>query len=723
MKSYSLLREFIETLIAEGGAVGHLQHLYDNLELTFGEIKEVISNAAEGKLEKVSEKLDGINLVFTWDASVGQLKAARSGGDIKGGGMDAEGLAKKFFGRGNVEVAFNTAFKVLNEALNSLSPGDVKRLFGDSGNRWYSMEIIYAADPNTINYDSNNIVFHGWPIFEIQKDGSVGQASDDTGIDVLTSKIEQMQSAISEKDWKVRGPSLLSMKKMADGSIAQKTISEISSAMSNAGVSDTDTVFDYLRNLMLDEAAGLDLPPNILKMVIERCVEAPGAPGIPEIKKATPKEKQAEVVNFVKNSESLKRKMVEPIEMAIHRFAIEVLRGVNSTLINDSDAEVSRLRKQVEKAISAIEKSGNQTAMEILQKEMERLGNVENIGAAMEGIVFFYKGQAYKFTGAFAPAHQLLSLFKYGRKGIPKMDIGETLIRNVFRRILIEGGHAFSDVEPIALEKFKETWPHIKKDLEKMGCTEITFIGSTGKKALMGDVDLAAAFAGTREEFYARAEKILGADSLQKIGSNIVTMRYPVKDAGGVELGEYVQVDVMLGNPSYLSWARFGTSTIQGHKDYSPVKGVVRNALLNTVSRIISEKEFPGEESNLDRTRYSIDLDKGLFKVTQTKRNKIPGKPPTKEWKTLDKVFVTDDPEKIVEIVLGKGIKAKDIRRFEDFVAKIMTSPLRNLSSQIFEDFIVGIRNVVEKTPQVLGKDPEQVLEYIEQVIDSALGK
>lgn len=440
-----LLRELVvkhnQELLLCGGAAGHLQHLYDNPNLTFSEIKDIISKASAGRLEKVSEKLDGMNLVFTWNVSEGRLKVARSGSDIKNGGMDAAGLAKKFFGRGNIEIAFNAAFKVLNEALGALPSKVTTKVFGPLGNRWYSIEIIYTSNPNIVNYDSNSIVFHGWPIFEVQKDGSVEASEDDSGISLLTSKIEQMQKAVSMKDWRVRGPSLLNMKKLSDGSIAQKAIGEIDAAMAQAGVVEDNTIYDYLRALMAEEVADLNLPPKIAKMVIERAVEVPGAPGIPEIKKQTPRELQPAVVDFIKASEPLKKRMIAPIEGAIHRFAIEVLRGLNSTLVAKSDDEVARLQAQVSKAIRAIEASGNQAAIDVLQKEMARLGSVENISAAMEGVVFFYKGQAYKFTGAFAPVNQILSLFKYERPGVPKMDMGEALLKRALKKLLKEDRH------------------------------------------------------------------------------------------------------------------------------------------------------------------------------------------------------------------------------------------------------------------------------------------
>lgn len=687
-----------------GGAAGHLSHIYENLSLTFGEIKEVLASAAEGNLEKVSEKLDGANLVFTWS---GELKTARSGGEIKAGGLDAAGLAKKFFGRQNVEEIFSTAFKVLHQALSSLSDKELLKIFND-GRRWYSMEIIYASNPNTINYDSNNIVFHGWPIFEVQDDGSVEQSDHDEGVLALSRRIEQMQKAISMKDWQVRGPSLLRLKKLGDGSILQKALSQIDGAMSAGGVNDGDTVYDYLRNLFADDVKQLNLPEVAHKMTVERC--ATGKPSVIEIKRETPKELQAQVQAYVKASDSLKNQYIVPIEQAIHFFAIEVLRGLHSTLISRSDDEVMRLRNQLERAIRTIQASGNQAAMDVLQKEMARLGSIDNLNAAMEGIVFFYKGQAYKFTGSFAPAHQILALFKYGRKDIPKMDLGERQLRDALKHLIKEGGDAFGDIEPISLENFRYIWPNLEADLELLGLTDIEPIGSTGKKELMGDVDVAARFEGGADALFHAATQVFGADNVKRVGGNVVSIRY-LMDVPAF------QVDVMVGDPKFLRWSRYGTSTDPEHDEYSPVKGAVRNVLLNNVNSYLSTVDFPGKQTDLDRTRYTIDFDKGLFKVVQTKRSVVPGNAPLKGWKTLERKLVTDDPNKLVELVFGEGFSPEQLQTFENVVSAIKSSPrLRGAASQILSGFASDMKDVGAKTPAMLGDDPEATIAYINKV-------
>ena len=127
------------------------------------------------------------------------------------------------------------------------------------------------------------------------------------------------------------------------------------------------------------------------------------------------------VKHLASNYPQYLKKIIFPIEDIIHDFAVEMLRSLKSAFILDSDEELGRQRAEVDKAIKAIEASGNEEAMEILKVQMEKLKNIEGISSAAEGFVFDYDGNTYKFTGGFAPMNQILGLFKYGRKGIPAL--------------------------------------------------------------------------------------------------------------------------------------------------------------------------------------------------------------------------------------------------------------------------------------------------------------
>jgi len=207
------------------------------------------------------------------------------------------------------------------------------------------------------------------------------------------------------------------MRDLSNGTIYQVTVTQIDAAMSDAGVGDSSTMGEYLTVLLKEDLAALKLPSKIEKMVVARCLGLEGAPSVIDIKKNLSKEDQGKVSAFVKNSPVLLKGYVRPIELAINDFAVEVLKGLGSTLIDDSGKEVDRLRGEVQNAVSAIEASGDETAMSILAQQMSKLKSVENITSPMEGVVFIYKGNAYKFTGSFAAANQILGLFKYGRKG------------------------------------------------------------------------------------------------------------------------------------------------------------------------------------------------------------------------------------------------------------------------------------------------------------------
>lgn len=408
-----MLRLLNEQLIREGGASGHLMHLYDNRDLTFGELKDVLTAAADGRLEKVTEKLDGMNLVFTWD---GNLKVARSGGDIKAGGMDSAALAKKFSGRGNVEEAFNGAFKVLSDAMSSIPAKELRAIF-KGGSVWYSIEVIYSKNPNVINYDNNYVVFHQSPVFQVHPDGRVDKQDDSPGVELLEQFVGRMQSALTQRSWQVRGPAMLRMKKLSDGSILQRAIDAIEAAQNAGGVDDTGTIGDYLHNVVSEEVADLGLAPEAARAVTQRIVGMPGAPGLPQIKKMVPADVYPNVKEFVDKQKAIMQQAIRPIEHAVHMFAIEILRGLHSVLVNNHDEEIMRLRQQVASAVKAVEASGDAKAMDVLANQMQKLGNVENIAAAMEGVVFIYRGNAYKFTGSFSPMNQILGLFKYGRGG------------------------------------------------------------------------------------------------------------------------------------------------------------------------------------------------------------------------------------------------------------------------------------------------------------------
>lgn len=413
------------------GAAGHLMHLYDDPDLTFGEIKEILKNASIGKLEQVTEKLDGRNIVFSWDISTNSLKLARASGDIKRGGMSPQELAQKFQGRGDLETAFVSASKILNSVISSLPLKVLMTIFGKSASKWYSAEIIYATSPNVVKYDSNSIVFHGYPIFQINENGEIERTEDDSGFKILSSNINEMQRTISKTDWNIHGPAIVAMQQLSNDSTLDRTISELDDVMKSANVLDSNKIQDYIDNNVKLELISMGFKGSLLDNVLLRILRKPGAPDLRKLKKMAPHSTQL-IDSAIKNEEKIIRKVLSPLDKIIGSFAIKILETLKSSFISNNEKEVERLKSATDSAISALRGSNDPAALEFLNRQLERLGSTKNIKSAVEGIVFIYKGKAYKFTGAFAAANQILGFYRYKES----KKIEEKYLRNIIKLIL-----------------------------------------------------------------------------------------------------------------------------------------------------------------------------------------------------------------------------------------------------------------------------------------------
>lgn len=395
-----------------GGAAGHLQHLYEDRDLTFKDLKKILSDASQGNLEEATEKFDGMNIMFSWEYSTNALRVARSDGDIKRGGMNAKQLSEKFKGRGQLSEAFNNAYKVLRGTLSTLSQHDKKSIFGTNKNRWYSVEVIYAENPNVINYDCNALTFHSWPVKSLNSNRVVVVEAPEAA-DTLIKNVDKMQKSLVQSTWKVSGPFILKLKRLSDGTSLKEAVNTVNAAMMRAGVSDRNTLGDYLRSLLEESVLDLMLTPKVSEMVVSRCMEDSFAPSLIDIKKLVEKNEYVAIRQFVENCPSLFREYLQPIKHAINVLATEMLEGLKSSLISNGEQEISRIRQTVSSKISEITALGDKKTSHLLEEHLRSLGSIDRIVTPVEGVVFVYKGRTYKFTGSFSAVNQILGLTRY----------------------------------------------------------------------------------------------------------------------------------------------------------------------------------------------------------------------------------------------------------------------------------------------------------------------
>ena len=110
-------------LIIEGAVAGHMNHIYDNGQMTFGELKELLRAAAEGELEG-TEKTDGQNIFLSFDVQRQKALAVRNKGHIKYGGVTPEELDSFFKDHPNqaLRASFVEASIAFEEKVKNFKP-------------------------------------------------------------------------------------------------------------------------------------------------------------------------------------------------------------------------------------------------------------------------------------------------------------------------------------------------------------------------------------------------------------------------------------------------------------------------------------------------------------------------------------------------------------------------------------------------------------------------
>ena len=111
----------------------------------------------------------------------------------------------------------------------------------------------------------------------------------------------------------------------------------------------------------------------------------------------------------------IKKKIYAPLENLFLEVGTEMMQHMEAFLSANPTHAGEQMRKEIENTINTIRKNGDVTDVEKLEHELSRVaavGGLENI-VPTEGITFVYKGKVYKYTGIFAPIHQIRSILAY----------------------------------------------------------------------------------------------------------------------------------------------------------------------------------------------------------------------------------------------------------------------------------------------------------------------
>ena len=103
---------------------------------------------------------------------------------------------------------------------------------------------------------------------------------------------------------------------------------------------------------------------------------------------------------------------MKPFETLFFDVGATILKNMDGWMAINPAKSVQNMRKKVQGAIKAIRSGGDIKKLNRLKVQLDRLNAIGGFDAIVptEGIVFKYKGNTYKFTGAFAPVNQITGL-------------------------------------------------------------------------------------------------------------------------------------------------------------------------------------------------------------------------------------------------------------------------------------------------------------------------
>jgi hypothetical protein len=270
---------------------------------------------------------------------------------------------------------------------------------------------------------------------------------------------------------------------------------------------------------------------------------------------------------------------------------------------------------------------------------------------------------------------------------------------------LFEGGAAIKSSRPIKESEVEKTIQHMREVLFPLigdGEFEKDFllIGSIGKKKspsdTSGDIDLGIAQEFLAQKFGISADQslqflydklsselpaILGYEPDMKLmkGINVLSIAWPIE--GDTENGT-VQLDLI--PISNMDWAKFIFYSPDYRKNESKYKSAHRNWLFQAILSALKNVTKRDENGDIvDFDTYALRLNDGIYKNKKTFQGA------TKRLKRPDtvkgqSVFVTRDPQELLDLMFGGGVKPDNVKTFEE-VWNIVTSPNFKYSDRVEE--------------------------------------
>jgi hypothetical protein len=354
----------------------------------------------------------------------GKLVAARNKGHIKNFGansLDISGIRNMFSGRGDIEKAFVSAMTDLQKALKGLSKKQKDKIFAE-GKKFMSLEVMYPATSNVIPYDKSLLQFHG----TIEYDSAGSPIGEDRGsARMLAGMIKQINQNV-QKTYSITKPFITQLPVVKNFAQRQSYfLGKLQKLQSIYKLTDSATLGDYHQAYWMEYiyngAKQTDNPNpsnDVLMKLTKRWAFFDKSYKIPQIRKDL--KDYPKFLDWVLSTDKmdhakLQKKHIRDWEVLFFELGAEILKNMKDFIAANPSKAAQKIRNDLTKAINQVRKSKDPKVLSTLKTQLDRLNAIGGLKAVVpsEGITFVFKGKLYKYTGAFAPANQILGMLKF----------------------------------------------------------------------------------------------------------------------------------------------------------------------------------------------------------------------------------------------------------------------------------------------------------------------
>lgn len=392
----------------EGGAAGHMGHIYDFTDLTLKDIKDIITNLLSGNVEDVTEKLDGMNIQCTMN-NEGKVVFIRNKGDLNSekGGMDVDDIAYRWSDKEHVSKTYLGAAEIITQVFNKLG----KKFFNPNRDTRVvaNCECITAGKTNILLYSSAQVDFHNLWIYTRNENGEwkFSKITED-GIDILEKACETIDSAQLT-------PKVIIGITERSNEILENYLNQIEDIFSKEGLSDNSTINDYrfsrFNKIINDRYEWITNSEAGMIGLYNRWFNNDKSAGLRELKKIYKDNVEDLAVLDKSGYKLIVNACMKPLDIFFGRLGNSIILLCKGMVNAGSEsAVINELKADLEEVVQKIKSEGSSEMNDKLTDQLSRLAELGNQINASEGIVFRYGDRLIKLTGSFAAINQILGM-------------------------------------------------------------------------------------------------------------------------------------------------------------------------------------------------------------------------------------------------------------------------------------------------------------------------